>query len=201
MRTSYSIRLALVFFSILLSGCTTLSVPKKTTHFTYQPWTERKKQLEQIENWHLNGAFSVQQAKSNTIANYYWQQHGQRYDIQIHSALDLYSLQIQGKPHQVILKESQQKTVRAASAEALMQRRLGWSLPIADLTYWIRGLPAPAPQQSKHDRYGHLTQLIQQGWNVHFLRYANVNGYDLPQILQLKGHHLIVKIVVKNWKL
>ncbi|OGO95144.1 MAG: outer membrane lipoprotein LolB [Coxiella sp. RIFCSPHIGHO2_12_FULL_42_15] len=189
----------IVLFAVLLSGCTTLTLPPQNAHFDKQSWQKRQTQLVQLKNWNIDGAFSVQQPSKSNIANYTWQQMGPNYRIQINSSLNLYSLLIEGKSGSVTLQESKQKTTSASSPEILMQQRLGFSLPISNLAYWIRGLPAPTPYRSQRDAYGHLTELTQQGWQVSFSHYANVKQYDLPRTIKLVGHGLIIKIATKNW--
>ena len=82
-----------------------------------------------------------------------------------------------------------------------MQQQLGWRLPLSNLFYWMRGLPAPGNYQADFDRYGHLTLLSQMGWQVHYANYVSVGSVDLPQILELTQAELYVKIVIKRWKI
>lgn len=184
---------------LLLTGCTSLKLEPQTAQFKPQSWEQRRSSLEKIHEWGINGAFSVQQNDKVNIANYSWQQNGSDYQIRINSSLNLYSLFIEGRNGQVTLWESKQKSITAQSPEALMKQRLGWSIPISYLAYWIRGLPAKTEYQSRQDAYGHLSQLRQQGWRVKFTEYTNVQRYDLPRILQIEGHGLQIKIAIKQW--
>jgi len=185
----------------ILSGCTSLKVPttQQPNAFQALPTQQRIQTLLGIQQWNIDGAFSVQYGQQVNIANYAWQQIGSSYQIQIHSSLNIYSIKIQGQLGQVTLIEAQKQPVSASSAEELMQDRLGWSLPVSNLQYWIRGIPAPGDYQSQVDVFGHLTQVTQQGWFVGFSNYTTVQSYDLPRTLLVQGHGLKIKIVIKNW--
>ena len=83
-----------------------------------------------------------------------------------------------------------------------MQQVLGWQLPVTNLYFWVRGLPAPNSSASTtFDPYHHLIELEQQGWQIQYERYTAIQGIDLPSKLRLKRGQLQVKIVISSWKL
>lgn len=185
--------------AVLLAACTSLQLPKQSSHFIQQSWSEREARLKQFDRWKIHGAFSIQQRGESHIASYEWRQFGVRYTIDIHSSLGLYSLSLEGRPEWVVLHETNQKAVTASSASELLNQRLGWSFPVTNLTDWIRGLPAAGEYRAKYDQYGHLTQLIQQGWQVGFSNYVNFGQIDLPRTLNLSGYGVKIRIIVKRW--
>ena len=186
----------------LLSGCTTLKLPTgPQTTFKKQSWQQRRLALEKVQRWKIDGAFSIRQPNNSSIANYEWQQSGKTYNIRINSSLGIYSVVIAGKPGRITLRRSDNKSFSARSPEQLMQQQLGWRLPLSNLFYWLRGLPAPGKYQPRFGRYGHLVNLQQQGWHVQFSQYVTVNGVDMPRILQLQSGNLTVRIAIKHWKI
>ncbi len=187
---------------LALSGCVSLKLPNQGPQKFHQESAKtRTNELRKINKWNINGAFSIQHDKKVEIANYSWQQSRGNYSLQINSSLNIYSLLIKGRAGHVTLKESKQKPLRAASAESLLNKRLGWSIPISNLKYWVRGLSANGASKSKYDKYGHLVKLWQQGWAVTFSNYINIGRFDLPRTLNIQGHNLKIKIVIKNWAL
>ncbi len=90
----------------------------------------------------------------------------------------------------------------ATSAEALMQTELGWSLPLSNLYFWVRGLPAPNSAATKaYDTYNHLTKLTQQNWAIDYLRYTGVNNVDLPSKIYLNNDDIHVRIIISKWEI
>ncbi len=200
-RNLQAVLLSVVLLS--LTGCVSLRLPKKPqAKFQTISKQKRRAKLEKINRWNISGAFSIQQQQHSTLANFNWRQFSRtRYRINIASALNLYQLVIVGKQGLVTLWRSSKKHISARSPEQLLRQAMGWSLPISNLYYWVRGLPAPGSSQSHYDRYGHLIGLRQQGWTIHLRAYRTVNGVDLPRILQLQRPGLASKIVIKHWQM
>lgn len=187
---------------ITLNSCVNLKLPKaKTQNFKIKSVKQRSLELEQLKKWEINGAFSIQNKGKINLANYDWKQDKNKYHIEIRSTLNLYSLLIEGRPKKVTLWESRNKPISAISPEELLQKRLGWSIPISNLSYWIKGLAAPELSKEKFDNYGHLISISQQDWQVNFSNYTTINSVDLPCILKINGHGLIIKMVIKNWRI
>lgn len=187
--------------SIMLSGCTSLNIPSLThPPFHKKSWQQRRHALTRIRSWNIDGAFSIRQMNKSTIASYTWQQRGNSYNIRIHSSLDIYTADISGRPNYVALQRSNQQRFSARTPERLMQKQLGWHLPISSLHYWMRGLPAPGKYQATFDTFGHLIYLQQAGWQIQFSNYISIGKVDLPRTLQLNSDRFAVKIVIKHWE-
>lgn len=153
-----------------------------------------------IKNWAIRGAVSYQQNGQTQLANYYWQQSGDTYQLSLNSSLNLYHIELKGDAQHVSLVENQ-KTYTARRPEELLSQRLSAHLPIQAIGYWIRGLAAPGAAKTQYDAFGHLIGVNQQGWEVAFDRYEQVDRVDLPQILRIKSKHQQIKLVIKNWNL
>lgn len=89
-----------------------------------------------------------------------------------------------------------------ASAENLMESQLGWSLPVSNLLWWVRGLPAPDSAyqlQLNDDSLAH--RLEQDGWQLEYVRYQTLeNDTRLPERIQLQGPQLQLTLLVKQWQ-
>lgn len=188
-------------FTAALIGCAHPPAPT-TPSVSYQKisWPQRQHALNRITDWDIDGAFSIRQPNKTTIASFDWTQKEKNYRIRIHSSLDLYGVNITGRPGLVMLWRAQNDHFTARSPEQLMQQQLGWRLPVSNLYYWMRGLPAPGNYQAQFDNYGHLSTLTQQGWQIQYAQYLSVRNVDLPQMLDLTNQDLGVKIVIKQWK-
>jgi outer membrane lipoprotein LolB len=188
---------------LLLAGCVSMSTtPQPAGTFKTESTTERQTQAANVTSWNASGAVSIQQGQQQPlIMRYDWQQSGpDHYHINLAASLNLAAVTITGTPSRVTLQKGNEPPVSAATPEQLMQRNLGWSLPVPSLWYWARGLPAPGPNQGiKYDQYGHLVYLQQNGWRVSYQGYQTVNGVDLPQIVELHRGDISARIVFKQW--
>lgn len=184
----------------MLSGCTSLSLPTGNAPCKKEPYAKRYKALQHIHRFDITGSFSLRQPNRSIIAAYDWQQRHQETRLRIHSSLDLYGVVITYSPHRTQLSSGKQMYT-ASSPEQLMRQQLGWHLPISNLLYWLRGMPAPAPYRAKYDACEHLIELQQQGFLIRFSHYTTLGAFDLPQSLELFSNNLTLKIVIKQWKL
>lgn len=186
----------LVCLSLVLSACASKHL--ESNYRQVLP-AVRQTQLTAMSVWKIKGAFSLQQPGQSVVANYQWAQQGSRYDLHIASPLNLFSIKIIGEPDQVKLWRSATAVAEADNPEALMQQQLGWQLPLSNLDYWIRSLPAPGPYRAEYDDYGHLLKLEQAGWVIHYANYVSLGYNDLPTLLKLKNADWDAKILVKQW--
>ncbi len=196
-----------LFSSFLISGCTRVFTPQPVSPNSFQqiPWSVREKRLSALVEWKIRGAFSFNDHSDKVrMASYSWAQQGQTYEIYIHAALNLYGAVIKGAPGSVQLYRGSNKPVTADSPEDLMQAQLGYSLPISDLQYWVRGLPAISKHSATYDSWGHISTLKQDGWTIHFDRYRPIpnqpfNTIDVPRLLELSNGHIDLRIVINSW--
>jgi outer membrane lipoprotein LolB len=202
MRIQIIIRhLIVISVAALLSGCVSLHVGKVEQDFSKQSVALRQKDLQAISNFNIVGALSITNPQKTYLVNYQWQQNGVNYKIKLASSLNAVSYELYGAPHKVILRQARQQDVIANNVGALMQRELGYVLPLQGMRYWILGLPDPSQYSATRDSFGHLQTLQQNGWQINYLLYQSYNKMDLPRLLKISGHNLKIKFVIKQWQL
>jgi outer membrane lipoprotein LolB len=193
--------LILLVFPVIawLNGCTTLSSQVPAGNQTVS-WEERSKELASITNWELKAAVGIHAGQSAESGSLQWTQNGGEYSLLMFGPLGANTFLLTGTPEQVELTTPQGKKLYAQSADVLLAKETGWNLPVSDLAYWIRGLPAPgSPAKKQLDAFNHITLLQQKGWKIQYLRYSSTNQIDLPTKILLEYPHLNVKIVINNW--
>jgi outer membrane lipoprotein LolB len=194
----------LIIAAATLSGCasltpSTLTAQQKQLH--QRPAIQQTALLQALTHWQIEGAFSLSQGAKHIIANYTWQQRPSTFSLRIYSGLNLASISIKGSDHNITLTNENGQTWHAKSISSLMQKALGWQLPINGLVYWIKGLPAPGKHSTQINTTGNLKTLTQNGWQINYQRYQRADIYDLPNIITIQGHQTHIKLVIKRWKL
>lgn len=197
----------LITSTLLVSSCAKLVIPPPTPtdYFQNTPWEVREKRLNAFVQWDIRGSFSLDNGDGKLhIASFTWSQQGQTYNIFIHSALNLYNATIKGSAGKAWLYRGDRPPVKASSPEELMQQELGYQLPISNLQFWIRGLPAVAKYSATYDQWGHLQTLRQNGWTINFERYRPMvnppfKNVDVPGLLDMQRGKLRVKIAITGW--
>lgn len=193
-------RMIMIFISLLLlTGCAT--VPMATAPLNQNlSWQERQAQLNKVQNFQVQGVVGIRYQQRVQSATVTLTQTNKRYDLELYGPLGADRVVLKGDSTEVTLKTSDGKITRAKTPEALLQQRLGWSLPVNNLYYWLRNLPAPnVPNKIQFDAYHHITQLQQQGWTINYLRFAGVNDTDLPTKILMKNSTISATIIVSQW--
>ncbi len=198
------IRLHLFLFTvmILVAGCThqgrITPPPNLLAHQTA---------LQTIAHWELNGKLGIRTAEESGSATLKWIQTQQEYRIQLSGPFGQKSMLITGTPSKVILEEAGKKPLTANTAEALIKKAVGWTLPVTQLAFWVRGVPSPREKitRLRTNELGLIDELEQGGWVIQYSSYRqwDIQGKQLtlPQkvIAQYRDVRLI--LAVRNWQM
>jgi outer membrane lipoprotein LolB len=93
------------------------------------------------------------------------------------------------------LTTADQQTYRSFSVEGLTEKGLGWTLPVADLSYYVLGqAPPPALAGAERDAEGRLTQAQHEGWLVRWI--APPAGESRPGRLEMRKGDVEIRLVI-----
>ena len=199
MRTT-QLKFLILFICLWLSGCAALQPGVQPAMDKDLTWAERAQTLSRIQSWDLNGLIAIRSSKDNWSATLNWQQTRQNYTIFLFGPLGAGSLKLSGNPQGVTLEAANGKKFNARNAESLLAAQTGWRLPVSNLYYWVRGLPAPSSRALKQfDAYHHLMTLRQQGWTIRYAHYISIRQTDIPSKIFLENSDLSVKIIINQW--
>ncbi len=192
--------ITLLCYLLMLSSCATTSHLEAPLNQTVS-WAVRAQALSHIQSWDLTGVMAIRMNQESWTANWQWRQEAPRhYVISFIGPLGVGALTLTGSTHRVLLETSDGKKQTASQPEALLAEYLGWQLPVSNLYYWIRGLPAPGiPFNMEWDSYSHLSRLVQQGWVIEYLHYTSLHHLDIPSKMSLKHRMLGIKIIITQW--
>jgi outer membrane lipoprotein LolB len=186
----------------LLAGCAGLG-PDEAVQGQGNPqgWRDHKNQIILVNGWEITGKVGIRAPSDSGSGTLYWLQRNDYYDIRLSGPLGRGAARLTGHPGEVALEVANQGRYQAASPEDLLQQQLGWRLPIGNLVYWVRGLPAPEGKSTLVlDTDSRLARLEQAGWTVEYTRYSQQGDYWLPERLKLHGQDLDVTLVIKDWQ-
>lgn len=159
---------------LFLTGC---------QHLTQQNKVITSPQLQDENNFSLQGKIGVRTPQQSGSAFFTWQQQQDQFDIELTGILGVGKTQIQGKPGEVTLNSAKTGLISAASPEELLEKATGWQAPIMHLAYWVQAKPATAKAQISKDENNRLKQLVEDGWTVDF---SYNDAQTLPNKLLLK---------------
>ncbi|MBF7141932.1 MULTISPECIES: lipoprotein insertase outer membrane protein LolB [Pseudomonas] len=186
----------------LLAGCAGLG-PQEAVQGqgTAQGWRAHKTEVAAIDGWEISGKVGIRAPSDSGSGTLYWLQRQDYYDIRLSGPLGRGAARLTGHPGDASLEVANQGRYQAATPEDLLQQQLGWRLPVGNLVYWVRGLPAPEGKSSLTlDGDSRLARLEQDGWTVEYTRYSQQGAYWLPERMKLHGQDLDVTLVIKDWQ-
>lgn len=202
------LRFLLVSMAVILAGCAhPMQLGKVNTKqkFVYLSPEKRVAKLSQVNHWRLYGAFSVEVNNKTKILNFDWYQRSRKmFIVKLSSPGDFYQLMLKFYHGVFTFWKTPTRYVQAKSFKNLMLSELGWYLPFDDFYFWVRGLPLTGKYShgkviKKYDKYGHLIVLGQNGYVIHYRRFVNYRGYDMPTMMDVFGKHIKVRIAIKDW--
>ena len=186
----------------LLAGCAGLG-PKEAVQGqgTPQAWRDHKTQTALVDGWEITGKVGIRAPSDSGSGTLYWLQRQGYYDIRLSGPLGRGAARLTGHAGDATLEVANQGRFQAASPEDLLEQQLGWRLPVGNLVYWVRGLPAPEGKSTVVlDADSHLARLEQAGWTIEYTRYSQQGNYWLPERMKLHGQDLDVTLVIKDWQ-
>lgn len=148
----------------------------------------------------LSGRIAVQYRDDAGSGNIAWR-HGARDDeLLLTTPFGQGIARLARTGDEITLTAQDGREFRAADAESLTERVLGFRLPLLGLADWVRGrpasAPAPAPTRQRADAAGRLAELEQSGWRIEYLEYEGA----LPTRLKLNFPGLELRLAISDWK-
>lgn len=192
--------LAAALLALALAGCA--AMPARTPQEVADAWQRHAAWVRGQAAWRLEGRFALKVGRRGWTAELHWRERGGTYRVDIFDPLGRAVAQLDGGPQGVTLRTGGGAPRAAGSAAALMRSELGWSLPVAGLRYWVRGVPAPEgrPTRMRFDDSGRLLRLTQDGWDVSYLGYdAAPAPRSLPTRLRLVNGDVRLTLLVDRW--
>lgn len=190
----------LLFLTLIsvLGGCSLNQVPPPTPPAAIS-WQEHQAVLRNILNWELSGKIGIRNENNSQSASLNWNQQGKHYQIDIKGPLGQGGASIEGQPGTVTVDVSGEGRFEGQDPEEILYTELGWILPINNIYWWIRGLPAPDTPYTHSLEDNRLAKLKQQGWQIDYLRYHPEAPY-LPRKIRLSRDSLKITTVIHEWQ-
>lgn len=175
-------------FALALSLAACVSLPERPPATDpVHAWEVRQQTLSPLIIWEIRGRVALKTAHEGWQAALHWSRDADRHDIDLSGPLGSGRVRLSQDRFGARLRDADQHTYYAESAQKLLYRVTGWDLPLEGLNYWVLGLPVPgAPWHERLDPWGRLERLEQFGWNIQFLEYLREGEYELPGKIFIK---------------
>ncbi len=182
------LRLAgMLVLALLLGGCAAWSPPSATLPAR-----------DSLADFALQGRFSLRHEDKNYSGSLRWQHLRGRNDVLLSSPFGQGLAEIVSGEGGAQLTLSDGQVYAADDTETLTQQVLGYPLPLALLTDWVRGRAGVG--QAERDGLGRLLRLRQAGWNIEY-GYENDDAQAPPsRIFAQREGAMDLRLRIDEWQ-
>jgi outer membrane lipoprotein LolB len=158
------------------------------------------------ERWQLTGKLGIRTERLAESATIDWRQCGEHFDVRLTSPLGQTVARIEGRGEQLGVWMDGREPVLTDAPEQLLQARLGWSIPLRALRYWVRGEAAPdhviaGDSAQFTGPQGQPDALAQAGWQVRYPAWHQREGLSLPARVIVSDAHVQTTLLIREWLL
>jgi len=187
--------------SVLLSGCATQSPSGPALEFN--SIEERQRSLVQLQDWRAKGRIALATPQDSFTAALTWEQQLQNFNVRLSVLFGQRTLQVSQRGATATLRAPGRAVANGQDAELLLLRELGVRVPLRQFVFWMRGLPGNVGSPS-YDSNGRLQKLAYRdadgvNWNATFGRFKVVNSLELPELIDIIGGDIRIRLLISSW--
>jgi outer membrane lipoprotein LolB len=193
MRTRAPALIGVLAAAALAAGCVTAP--------TAGPAGARAPDPEQFTQWTARGRIALAAPGEGGSGSFVWQQRSERTELTLRGPLGAGGLQLTLDGTSLELADPAGRRLDGDAARAELERRLGVPLPLAELRYWLLGLPAPAGVAAGpvQPATGSVPGFVQAGWVVSYDALGAQGDWTLPARLTAVSGGTRVRVVIDDW--
>jgi outer membrane lipoprotein LolB len=161
----------------------------------------REQALAAHATWTLRGRLGVSDARDSGSGSLEWIQAGARFRFSVHAPVTGKTWVLAGDAQHAVLEGLRERPVEGGDAASLLERELGWRVPVAELADWARGLRAAGAARITFRADGLPAAIEQDGWTVEYLDWDESRDPPLPsKVFASKGDYK-VRLAIREWAL
>ncbi|MFN7095162.1 MAG: lipoprotein insertase outer membrane protein LolB [Burkholderiales bacterium] len=137
----------------------------------------------------ISGRFSIKTLTKHEYGNFAWNKFATNEELEFKTPIGQTVAKISIESGAATLTTAEE-TYTGTDIDNMMQDKLGFTLPLNYLHYWIQGvaLPNAVVAQDLADGF------VQLGWKVEYLQWQDKNH---PQIIQCSKGDLVIKLLIE----
>jgi outer membrane lipoprotein LolB len=185
----------------VLAGCRTAPPTAILGPGADAPWPQQHAALEKLDRYGLNGRVAVAANGQGFSASLRYQQTPGSSNLALDGPLGIGGLRVVLEGKEIEIATSRGEKLDGDAARAALELRLGFALPLAELRWWLLGIPAPGDATLNQDAgTGEIRDFMQAGWHVSINSRAAGLGFSLPQRLTAERDGARLKLLVERWQ-
>lgn len=129
-----------------------------------------------------------------------WQHHHGADTWTLFSPLGQILARLDSRPDGATLLTASGERIPAASAEALLPRLLGMTVPTASLSRWVQAVPTTGAEVRALDASGRPAQVLDQGWRIDYPDYLSPAADARPKRVDISRGDARLRLIIDTWQ-
>jgi outer membrane lipoprotein LolB len=186
--------------ALVLAACAVQSVkPIAADAERLAQQSAREQALAAQTAWTVLGRLGVSDSRDGGSGALEWHQDGATFRFSVHAPVTGKTWVLSGDAQHAVLEGLRGQPAEGSDAAELLERELGWHVPIAQLAEWARGMRAPGAARITFRNDGLPASIEQSGWKVDYLDYDESRVPPLPsKVFASKGNYK-VRLAIHAW--
>ncbi len=182
-----------------VAGCAPVRLREDAAGLRAQ--AQREAQLAPRRDWSLQARLAVSDGQDGGSGELSWHQAGDRFDFSVRAPVTGKTWRLHGDARGAVLEGVREQALAGGDAADLLERELGWHVPVAELSYWVRALRAPGTRAVLlFDVQGLPAQLEQAGWRIEYRDWFADGSPPLPRKVFASRGKYRVRLAVEQWQ-
>ena len=162
--------------------------------------SEREKTLAAQPGWQLEGRLGVSDGRDSGSGSLQWRQDGDTFHFSVHAPVTGKTWVLSGDAQHAVLEGLRQQPVEADDAAQLLERELGWHVPVVELTHWVRAARANGDARVEFRADGLPSAIEEDGWKIEYPDYDTAHQPPLPRKIFASRGSYRVRLAVSKWQ-
>lgn len=160
---------------------------------------ERKAWFDAHPDWEIDGRVGLSDGRRAGSLGFSWKAEGDTHRIHLRTAAGSRQWRLRFSPDGALLEGTDVGQITGPDPDPLVERAVGWPIPVHALSWWIRGLVPPGGGDIRFSDDGSLAGVTGPVWNLSYQHFDRVDGRLLPTRLEANSDDYRVRIVIGDW--
>ncbi|WP_376695340.1 lipoprotein insertase outer membrane protein LolB [Wenzhouxiangella sp. EGI_FJ10305] len=187
--------------AIVLAACLVLAACATREQRPAGAWLEeRQSWFDEHPQWQISGRVSLSDGQRGGSLGFSWEAEGDEHRIHLRTSAGGRQWRLRFSPDDAVLQGSEVGRLSGSNPDPLVERAVGWPIPVYALSWWIRGLVPPGGGDIRFADDGTLAGVTGPVWMLEYQHFNQVEGRLLPTRMEARSDEYTVRLVIRNWR-